>query len=179
MDLCEGSLPALHSTALQCPLQCSAALQLLPGCSVTPLLDCLIDGGAPQYYFNLCHWPRASTQPIKCIYNVIFTFYPTTRTSQHLQHVRKKLWPGRCANWKTEQQLIVMSTHKKSTWIKCKIYRPRAGTSQGTRHFLYTVNGCILVYLSCACFLWRVAWDETRWENWKCFKRRPHRKLRT
>ena len=94
MDLCEGSLPALHSTALQCPLQCSAALQLLPGCSVTPLLDCLIDGGAPQYYFNLCHWPRASTHPIKCIYNVIFTFYPTTRTSQHRPAREKKVVAG-------------------------------------------------------------------------------------
>ena len=89
-------------------------------------------------------------------------FYPTTRTSQHHRYVRKKLWPGRCANWKTEQQLIVMSTHKKSTWIKCKIYRPSAG--QRTRHFLYTCEwlySCVFIvrvlFMTCS-----LGWNTAR-----------------
>ena len=58
--------------------------------------------------------PRAGSQPIKCIYNSdIFIF-----SQPRLTACCEKKVCARCANWKTEQQLIVMSSGKNSRMNK-------------------------------------------------------------
>ena len=72
---------------------------------------------APPNYNSISIWnngPRAGSQPIKCIYNSdIFIF-----SQPRLTACCEKKMCARCANWKTEQQLIVMSSGKNSRMNK-------------------------------------------------------------
>ena len=72
---------------------------------------------APPNYNSISIWnngPRAGSQPIKCIYNSDIFIFSQPRLTAGCE---KKMC-ARCANWKTEQQLIVMSSGKNSRMNK-------------------------------------------------------------
>lgn len=72
---------------------------------------------APPNYNSISIWnngTRAGSQPIKCIYNSDIFIFSQPRLTAGCE---KKMC-ARCANWKTEQQLIVMSSGKNSRMNK-------------------------------------------------------------